>query len=1224
MANVTPEREFAFALKAQAEMLMAPMGRTRSGKIQHSSAPSREPNAKRRKKLEGANSPSGMLSPSEKFHILSGSEDVESLGVEVVVEAALSVGADDEQMERNRSVGDTSVAMQIESMPVQEMPQAVQIEVGASTENVPSIHVDESSVKKVPQTNQMEEWSRREKIPSTHAKPVQTVPQMNHVEEGASTEKVPSIQVYARPVQKMSPRNHVYTRPLVKVPKRHNVEEGSLTEKVQSVKAYTRPVVKVAQANHIKEGALTEKVRSIRVYGRPVVKVPQTNHVKEGALIGKVPQGGHVEEASTEKVPSTQVSLGPVIKVPQATHVEQGSSTEDISSIQVDASPVVKVPQANHIEERASTENTSPIQVDAIPVPCGKGTSNESCRHEPCGEGSSSELCEEGASTKNVSSIQVDASLVVKVLQTNHVEEGASTESISSMQEDAGSMVKFPQANHVEEGDFTERASSVQVDASPVAKVPQMNHFEEVDTSPVVKIPLTNDAEEWPMIEVPNSTVVEIPVEIDNGVSQKIEENVMGEEPMRRFTRSLLKADVKEPALPIVEESPVLTAEASSAASGGSVGFEEIKVSADTVNASDEPLRKIALSKFPSNIRDLLATGLLEGLPVKYLIHSYDKQGGLRGVIKGGGILCFCASCKGLNTVSAYNFELHAGSKKKHPSDFICLENGNTIHDVLRACSSAPLDMLESTIQNAISSEGAKLLNTDKCRDSSARSHTGKSALLCDPYLAVKQSPTSPSPSQDSISTSRDLRLHKLVFMDDILPDGTEVAYYARGQRLLGGYIKGSGIFCHCCNTVVSPSQFEAHAGWSSRRKPYLNIYTSNGVSLHELSVSLSKGKKFSTSESDDLCRICGDGGDLLLCDLCPRAFHKECVGVTTVPTGDWYCPCCQNMHLKDKSVGHNENAIAAGRVDGVDPIEEIFKRCIRIAKTPEADVGGCVLCRCHDFSRSGFGPRTVLLCDQCEREFHVGCLKEHNMGDLEELPEGKWFCSSDCGRIHDSLQKLLSSGPEELPVFRTDVIKKKQDDNAPREEINLDIRWRILSGKTASPETRLFLSKALSIFYESFDPIVDFATRKDLIPAMVYGWDLRDQDFGGMYCAVLTVNTSVVSAAILRVLGCEVAELPLVATSRECQGKGYFQSLFSCIEGLLDSLKVKHLVLPAAEEAEAIWTKKFGFSKISLDQLNEYMKGIRTMIFEGTSLLHKVVGGPPKDDAQAGECASG
>ncbi|GMY24988.1 increased dna methylation 1 [Fagus crenata] len=102
---------------------------------------------------------------------------------------------------------------------------------------------------------------------------------------------------------------------------------------------------------------------------------------------------------------------------------------------------------------------------------------------------------------------------------------------------------------------------------------------------------------------------------------------------------------------------------------------------------------------------------------------------------------------------------------------------------------------------------------------------------------------------------------------------------------------------------------------------------------------------------------------------------------------------------------------------------------------------------------------------------------------------------------------------------------------------------------------------------------------------------------------------SSVVSAGILRVFGREVAELPLVATSNGHHGKGYFQILFSCNERLLAFLNVKNLVLPAAEEAVAIWTDKFGFKKMKPNQLIKYRRSCCQMVnFKGTSMLQKMV----------------
>ncbi|KDO54342.1 hypothetical protein CISIN_1g001893mg [Citrus sinensis] len=635
--------------------------------------------------------------------------------------------------------------------------------------------------------------------------------------------------------------------------------------------------------------------------------------------------------------------------------------------------------------------------------------------------------------------------------------------------------------------------------------------------------------------------------------------------------------------------------------------------------------KKISLNKKPMTVTELFETGLLDGVSVVYMGGIKFQASGLRGIIRDGGILCSCSLCNGCRVIPPSKFEIHACKQYRRASQYICFENGKSLLEVLRACRSVPLPMLKATLQSALSSlpeeksfacvrckgtfpitcvgktgpgplcnscvkskkPQGTMTYTTGIRISSSRpglianstpvtsvhkssqsqrqrkitKKSKKTVLISKPFENASPPLSFPNKSRWNI-TPKDQRLHKLVFDESGLPDGTEVGYYACGQKLLEGYKNGLGIICHCCNSEVSPSQFEAHA----------------------------------------------DGGNLLPCDGCPRAFHKECASLSSIPQGDWYCKYCQNMFERKRFLQHDANAVEAGRVSGVDSVEQITKRCIRIVKNLEAELSGCLLCRGCDFSKSGFGPRTILLCDQCEREFHVGCLKKHKMADLRELPKGKWFCCMDCSRINSVLQNLLVQEAEKLPEFHLNAIKKYAG-NSLETVSDIDVRWRLLSGKAATPETRLLLSQAVAIFHDCFDPIVDSISGRDLIPSMVYGRNLRGQEFGGMYCAILTVNSSVVSAGILRVFGQEVAELPLVATSKINHGKGYFQLLFACIEKLLSFLRVKSIVLPAAEEAESIWTDKFGFKKIDPELLSIYRKRCSQLVtFKGTSMLQKRV----------------
>ena len=52
-------------------------------------------------------------------------------------------------------------------------------------------------------------------------------------------------------------------------------------------------------------------------------------------------------------------------------------------------------------------------------------------------------------------------------------------------------------------------------------------------------------------------------------------------------------------------------------------------------------------------------------------------------------------------------------------------------------------------------------------------------------------------------------------------------------------------------------------------------------------------------TKNEDVCRICGQGGTLLCCDGCPAAYRLECLGLTRVPKGDWFCPSCTEAKKK-------------------------------------------------------------------------------------------------------------------------------------------------------------------------------------------------------------------------------------------------------------------------------------------------------------------------------------
>jgi hypothetical protein len=169
-----------------------------------------------------------------------------------------------------------------------------------------------------------------------------------------------------------------------------------------------------------------------------------------------------------------------------------------------------------------------------------------------------------------------------------------------------------------------------------------------------------------------------------------------------------------------------------------------------------------------------------------------------------------------------------------------------------------------------------------------------------------------------------------------------------------------------------------------------------------------------------------------------------------------------------------------------------------------------------------------------------------------QELPEGDWFCGQDCKHIRSILSLLVANGPEPVAdsiVGQVLERKQQQEDDSRNGDVRKKqsfFEWQLLHGRCGDSTNGRTLAEAVEIFRESFSMNLDERPRDDLIPFMVYSRNCQDQEYAGMYCVVLKHNDKVVSAALVRIFGRQLAEVPLVATSSKDQGQVFSSCLCS------------------------------------------------------------------------------
>ncbi|XP_014503178.2 uncharacterized protein LOC106763506 [Vigna radiata var. radiata] len=393
--------------------------------------------------------------------------------------------------------------------------------------------------------------------------------------------------------------------------------------------------------------------------------------------------------------------------------------------------------------------------------------------------------------------------------------------------------------------------------------------------------------------------------------------------------------------------------------------------------------------------------------------------------------------------------------------------------------------------------------------------------------------------SAPSLSHQRPQNVVSWLMGRGVLMPRCKVYYWAEGGSNTDsaqGRITYDGIKCSCCQKIYGIRGFVNHAGGSGDCRPSASIFLKDGRSLLDCIIKEMHDDRtredmnrpcndLLRGENDDICSVCQYGGELILCDRCPSAFHKTCLGLNDIPHGDWFCPSC----------------------------------CCAICSQIKTEESENVL---------------FLTCIQCEHKYHVGCLKNREKDDSRRYMEN-WFCGKECEQIYAGLQSLLGKplivGPNNL----TWTLEKFN--NSESSDVGSS-----LNDSLAEKYSKL--SVALSVMHGCFDPLKNPFTGRDIIDDVIFNSrsELNRLNFQGFYSVLLEQNEELISVATIRVFGKKVAEVPLVGTRIQYRRLGMCRILMNELEKNLVHLGVERLVLPAVPAVLETWTKSFGFAQMS------------------------------------------